>query len=67
MRIYLLMQSHPAVAGLRGKSFAYLEKLTTVFGKDHAIGAGAETRADVVKGIDKEKATNADKWKFVKD
>ena len=60
MKIHLLMQSHPAAAGLREKSFPYLEELTIIFGKDRATKAGAEALANVVEEIDREEATNPD-------
>ncbi|OAY69002.1 hypothetical protein ACMD2_25538 [Ananas comosus] len=39
--------SHPSAAGLRGKSFPYVE-LSVVFGKDHATEAAVEPLANAV-------------------
>ena len=41
------MQSHPTAKGLLNKPFPYYDELAYVFGKDRAIGAHAETFADV--------------------
>nr|CAD1827961.1 unnamed protein product [Ananas comosus var. bracteatus] len=48
------VKSHPTAAGLRGKSFPYLEQLLVVFGKDRATGAGAESAADAARNIEEE-------------
>ena len=62
------MQSHPAAARLREKSFPYLEELTIIFGKDRATKAGAEALANVVEEIDRERPQiQITRWKFVKD
>ncbi|KAG6523590.1 hypothetical protein ZIOFF_013451 [Zingiber officinale] len=43
--------SHPAAIGLMNKEFPYLYDLMSVWGKDRATGANAETPADAVEEI----------------
>ncbi|XP_074560781.1 uncharacterized protein At2g29880-like [Curcuma longa] len=45
------VKSHPAAIGLRNKEFPHLDDLMSVWGKDHATGANAETPADAVEEI----------------
>ncbi|XP_042465699.1 uncharacterized protein LOC122048170 [Zingiber officinale] len=45
------IKSHPAAIGLMNKEFPYLYDLMSVWGKDRATGANAETPADAVEEI----------------
>ncbi|XVF78391.1 hypothetical protein PTKIN_Ptkin14bG0128200 [Pterospermum kingtungense] len=42
------VKTHPNAKGLRGKTFPFYDELGSVFGKDRATGAGAESATDAV-------------------
>ncbi|XVF55552.1 hypothetical protein PTKIN_Ptkin06aG0045000 [Pterospermum kingtungense] len=57
------VRTHPNAKRLRGKSFPHFDELGSIFGKDRAIGAGAETTSDMVRAIDGE--DNVEREQFV--
>ncbi|XP_059638952.1 uncharacterized protein LOC132281246 [Cornus florida] len=49
------LQSHKNAAKFKDKPFPYYKDLCTIFGKDRATGNDAETAADVMEKLDKER------------
>ncbi|KAG6479961.1 hypothetical protein ZIOFF_063438 [Zingiber officinale] len=45
------VKSHPIAIGLRNKEFPHFDELMSMWGKDRATGAGAETLTNVIKEI----------------